>query len=363
MGWPEDQRQIIGLTKMTKVSFTIPTWNRARKLEICIESIAKQIIEFNIDAEICVSNNCSDDETDIVLSDLSEKYGFMRTKRLDEHDALALTNWNNALNMASGDFVWLFGDDDELLAGGLPAVMSVAREGKYSVISAGSGWFRPHTNQLAAGSLFNIMNTIGWNQVAGWMTGVVMRRNICQDLSSILNENPHNQSAYPHVSALLQVASGLHSAYVDAPVVQPQGQQTAEDIDRWTKGNVAWKYFLLIDSFEYLIKEKFIPEKMSPKFFRYLNYYLWDRFLSNMISGHLTGKPFPDRGWEIIENMSKMINDEGMAKNIVISASLARRLCEERQEAAERYNKTTTTLVDTLKKSGQSLFPLSSIAK
>jgi len=39
MGWPEDQRQILGLIKMTKVSFTIPTWNRARKLEICIESI------------------------------------------------------------------------------------------------------------------------------------------------------------------------------------------------------------------------------------------------------------------------------------------------------------------------------------
>jgi abequosyltransferase len=348
---------------MPDISFAIPTWNRAKKLNITIENIAGQIIQAGIDAEICVSNNCSDDGTEDVLKFLKEKYGFIRTTGLPEHDENVWGNFVNAINITSGKYVWLFGDDDELLPGGLSSVFSLSKEGKYSVISAGNGWFRPHTNKIAAGSLFNLVNSMGWNQIIGWMTGVILKRDTAEKLALILNSDPHKQSAYSHVSSLLQIAASHHSAYIDSPIVQPQGQQTKEDGERWAKANIAWKYFILIDSFEHLINIKAIPEKVNPKFFRYLNYYIWDRFLSNMISGHLTGKPFPDHGWEVIEKIGKMIDDEGMAKNLILSARLARSMCVERANAAERFNNITNSLVGTIKKSSEMLFPIANLAK
>lgn len=352
-----------GEINMPKISFAIPTWNRAEKLRLCIEKISHQIIESGINAEICVSNNCSNDGTEDVLISLREKYGFIRYGSLNEHDPNIWGNFVNVLNIASGEYIWLFGDDDSLLDSGLKSVFRLSSEGKYSVISAGNGWFRPHTNQVAIGTLFNLVNAMGWNQIIGWMTGIVLKKDTAKKLANLLNSKPHNESAYSHVSALLQIAAAQQSAYIDSPIVQPQGQQAKEDVERWEKANIAWKYFLLIDSFEYLINSKVIPEKVSPKFFRYLNYYLWDRFLSNMVTGHLTGRPFPEHGWEVIEKMGKMIDDEGMAKNLILSARLAKTMCAERTNAADRFNNITHSLVETIKKSSESLFPIANIAK
>ncbi|MGB9891789.1 glycosyltransferase, partial [Thermodesulfovibrio yellowstonii] len=57
---------------MKKLCFAIPTWNRAKKLEICVREMARQIIELRKQDEIgiFVSDNCSDDDTPKVLAKL-----------------------------------------------------------------------------------------------------------------------------------------------------------------------------------------------------------------------------------------------------------------------------------------------------
>ena len=50
-----------------RLSICIPTYNRAFHLNNCLHSIISNKSRFAIDFEICVSDNCSTDETEKVV--------------------------------------------------------------------------------------------------------------------------------------------------------------------------------------------------------------------------------------------------------------------------------------------------------
>jgi abequosyltransferase len=95
------------------LSICIPTYNRQNYLKESVSEILRQIPEdFIKEVEICISDNNSSDNTkeyvDQILSNsrVSIKYR-KNTKNLGP-------DWNfiNAMQMASGKFSWLMGDDD-----------------------------------------------------------------------------------------------------------------------------------------------------------------------------------------------------------------------------------------------------------
>ena len=108
---------------MTKLCFAIPTWNRANKLLLSVETIAQQIEESGADASIFISDNHSDDETPQVIDQLCSKYAFIQSSRRVEHGGV-FDNLADVTAKAVGDYIWWFGDDDVLLPGGLKNVLS-----------------------------------------------------------------------------------------------------------------------------------------------------------------------------------------------------------------------------------------------
>jgi glycosyltransferase involved in cell wall biosynthesis len=98
---------------MIKLSICIPTYNRATHLANCLNSIRLMQNPNNIEFEVCVSNNCSIDNTEEVVinaqGDLPIKYS-----RNDTNLGIP-RNFLNVVEMASGEFAWLIGDDDLLL--------------------------------------------------------------------------------------------------------------------------------------------------------------------------------------------------------------------------------------------------------
>ncbi len=96
-----------------KLSICIPTFNRARYLKNCLNSIISSGISSGINFEICISDNYSTDETELVVKEAGEKIAIRYHKN---HVNLGIPrNFLNVVSMATGEFVWLIGDDDLLL--------------------------------------------------------------------------------------------------------------------------------------------------------------------------------------------------------------------------------------------------------
>jgi glycosyltransferase involved in cell wall biosynthesis len=96
-----------------KLSICIPTYNRAAHLRNCLRSIALNPPTAREAVEICVSDNCSPDDTGEVVreagAELEIKY------HRNARNIGIPGNFLNVVAMASGEFAWLLGDDDLLL--------------------------------------------------------------------------------------------------------------------------------------------------------------------------------------------------------------------------------------------------------
>lgn len=96
-----------------KISICIPTYNRAAYLTNCLQSIILCKSRSTIDYQVCISDNCSTDETENVVrcaqANITIKY------QKNNRNLGIPKNFLNAVGMADGEFVWFIGDDDLLL--------------------------------------------------------------------------------------------------------------------------------------------------------------------------------------------------------------------------------------------------------
>lgn len=95
---------------MPKISVIIPTYNRARMLETAIESVLAQT---DVDFEIIVSDNCSEDDTQAVVQK------FLHDPRIlyfrNERNLGMVGNWKTAIfERSRADWFVLMSDDDYL---------------------------------------------------------------------------------------------------------------------------------------------------------------------------------------------------------------------------------------------------------
>ena len=111
------------------ITFAIPTYNRAEKLRRCLDSICSQI-SGREGFYVTVCNNKSTDSTIELLSEYSQKYGFLSFKTLPAHVVIQdrSGSWAGSVEMVQTEWVWTFGDDDVLLENGLDTVLSALND-------------------------------------------------------------------------------------------------------------------------------------------------------------------------------------------------------------------------------------------
>lgn len=92
------------------ISIVIPSNNRTDLLELAIMSITSEV-GWSSNCELCISDNSKGDKTsDFFNAKYSGNSQIVYRRSLD---ALTLDeNVNMAISMASGEYVWVFGDDD-----------------------------------------------------------------------------------------------------------------------------------------------------------------------------------------------------------------------------------------------------------
>lgn len=105
------------------LTIAIPTYNRAKSLESLLNCITRQIKNISDPIQIYISNNCSTDNTKEVIFNFIEKYSGLIEYSENEKNLGFDRNTFKVLSMATGKFVWLFGDDDLIVEGGIKKVI------------------------------------------------------------------------------------------------------------------------------------------------------------------------------------------------------------------------------------------------
>lgn len=102
-----------------RLSICIPTYNRAKYLGATLRSIVEQAGE---DVEIVVSDNASADETFDIVETYRKLHPALVYFRHPENVG-ADRNYLKAVELASGEYCWLFGSDDEMKLGAIARVL------------------------------------------------------------------------------------------------------------------------------------------------------------------------------------------------------------------------------------------------
>ncbi len=98
---------------MVKLSICIPTFNRARHLSNCLQSIISMNKPTGLNYEVCISDNGSNDKTKEIVLKAKKKIKINYSR--NEINLGIPRNFIKVVSMAVGEFVWLIGDDDLLL--------------------------------------------------------------------------------------------------------------------------------------------------------------------------------------------------------------------------------------------------------
>ena len=98
---------------MVKLSICIPTFNRARHLSNCLQSIISMNKPTGLNYEVCISDNGSNDNTKKIVLKAKKKIKINYSR--NEINLGIPRNFIKVVSMAVGEFVWLIGDDDLLL--------------------------------------------------------------------------------------------------------------------------------------------------------------------------------------------------------------------------------------------------------
>lgn len=101
------------------ISFCIPTYNRCQLLSENISEIIKQSTENEVYTEICISDNCSTDDTSILIRSLPESPFSKIVYHVNDSNIGPDLNYLKSVELASSELCWFLGSDDKLAEGSL----------------------------------------------------------------------------------------------------------------------------------------------------------------------------------------------------------------------------------------------------
>ena len=141
-----------------------------------------------------------------------------------------------------------------------------------------------------------------------------------------------SHSSFFQAAYIFEEIFWMTGSFIDLPLVETQEQgMTDATRNRWERENMGERYIYVMDDIERLKNNGFPLSRLSPQFFRYHRYQLWDRFIIyqlGLIEAYGDGK----RGKQIESSMSRFIKnweriasissylDESVTKKLLICA-------------------------------------------
>lgn len=188
------------------LTVAIPTFNGSRSLELALRSALSQA---GPGVEVLVSDNCSTDNTGEVVKGLQADYPALKYS-LNEANVGYDRNVDLAVRRASGAFVWLLGDDDVILPGGIGAVLAAIKAAPDSgVIYADC----PHPLKLKPGAGGHCLNGDDFFELTHFKSGFISTNVFNRTIWQRVDLSRYFDTGWVHVGFLIE-ALPLAPSYI-----------------------------------------------------------------------------------------------------------------------------------------------------
>ncbi len=124
------------MSQSIPLSICIPTYNRARYLENCLQSLVDAAAQTTVPFEICVSDNGSTDHTPDIIAAFKDKLPLVAHR--NPTNLGIPRNFLTVVGLAQGEFAWLVGDDDLVLPDAISRLCAIIERENVDHIFANS---------------------------------------------------------------------------------------------------------------------------------------------------------------------------------------------------------------------------------
>jgi len=114
------------------LTIAIPTYNRVRYLRELLSVLFNQLLS-EPRVELIVSDNASPDDTPEVVEEYQRRGLQIRSIR-HQTNVGADANFLQCFEKARGKYVWIFGDDDVIVEGGVAEILSICEADEYDIL-------------------------------------------------------------------------------------------------------------------------------------------------------------------------------------------------------------------------------------
>lgn len=201
-------------TNQKLLSICIPTYNRADCLKRLLDNIIHQVPGSEEVIEICISDNGSTDNTREIILNYMKKYPDLIKYSKNEKDMGFDWNVYKVVNMAEGEFIWTFSDDDIIVESGIKDVIAFIRENKDKEMGGMVVKFSSYTTDQRTGKRIRYTSSVDENKPEkyGGLNCVEMLQdgNAYNGLSEIIYSNKLLQKNMKEKHDLVEKGIGSH---------------------------------------------------------------------------------------------------------------------------------------------------------
>jgi glycosyltransferase involved in cell wall biosynthesis len=224
------------------LSICVPTYNRAHRLRVMLQTVLPQVAEHADKVELWVSDNASSDQTPKVVEE-ARRLGPLNYSRNETNLGLVSNVIKAATELARGEFVWVPGDDDLLRPHALARVLKQLEANRHLdllYLNFRHASYDKHWPEEAFGGYDGPFDGVYNSEMSDrplshWHEMVrarnfmccqiyvhVIRRNVWQDY---WRERPRQEDfsdarwSYPHAYMIAETVMNNPSYYVGDPVV------------------------------------------------------------------------------------------------------------------------------------------------
>ncbi len=242
------------------LSICIPTYNGGENLKYNVNKLIKMQPEYGF--EICVSDNASDDGTQEFMNAAANEYEFIKYHRNKENMGFAY-NFDYVLNMASGEYRWLLGDDDEIVEENLGKVIQKLREHKPDICVVNGGVRKDKVTKRVKNIKSNLYTNknnlvIDIGEQMSWISSLIFYKKLIRKIKMRRQVN----NAFPHLIECLKYINNCscNVYWIDEIIVIPQVVQqvryNSKILDYFIKD--WWHVFAFENNYSLKAKNKFL---------------------------------------------------------------------------------------------------------
>jgi glycosyltransferase involved in cell wall biosynthesis len=159
------------------LTIAIPTYNRSEFLDNQIKRLIKIIQNnfFELQVELLILNNKSEDETHQLVVEYVKQYSFIKYIK-NEFNIGLIGNYKKAFQNSSGKFTWVLGDDDTFEENLVPEMLSLIKNNPtLSFVHINQKIFDSKTNDYISQNLYGNLNSTNSLLNSGLINELFMR--------------------------------------------------------------------------------------------------------------------------------------------------------------------------------------------